>query len=165
MIFHCSLEELGQMRLFIKESLSRKKKDDRTIAKTLLTAEEVLCATIEHAKGSEEPLSVKVISSPWGTELRISARGEPFGLEAVEEGFRIARNEEDEEAMELVRRLTERVLGGNVTVRNRKGLNTTVIMIAVSPYRQLILTVGALILGLLAGFLMKAFCRRRSTPP
>ena len=153
--YRCSLDELGQMRRFIQESLAQKKKDNRTIAKTLLTAEEVICTTIEHAKGPEEPLSIKLISSPWGTELRISARGEPFSIDAVEAGFQIARDVEDAEAMEIVRRLTERVLGENVAVRNRKGLNTTVIKISSSPYKPLILTVGALFLGILAGFLMK----------
>ena len=156
MIFHCSLDELGQIRQYIREALSQKKKDDRTIAKTLLTAEEVLRVTIEHAGDPEAPLNVRLLSSPMGTELRISARGEPFGTDEVEEGFRIARNEEDEEAMALVRRLVERVMGGSVTVRNRMGLNIATIRISSSPYRQLILTVGALILGLLAGFLMKS---------
>ena len=64
MIFRCSLEELGSVMLFIKEALSQKKKDSRTIAKTILTAEEVLCAVIEHAGTPEESLSVKLISSP-----------------------------------------------------------------------------------------------------
>ncbi len=155
MIFRCSLDELGSVMLFIKEALSQKKKDSRTIAKTILTAEEVLCAVIEHAGTPEEPLSVKLISSPWGTELRISARGEPFSADAVEQGFHVLSTGEDEESMELVRRLVDRVLGGNVTVRNRKGLNTAVIKVSSSPYRQLVLTVGALVLGLLAGFVMK----------
>lgn len=155
MIFRCSLEELGSVMLFIKEALSQKKKDSRTIAKTILTAEEVLCAVIEHAGTPEESLSVKLISSPWGTELRISARGEPFSVDAVEQGFHVLSTGEDEESMELVRRLVDRVLGGNVTVRNRKGLNTAVIKVSSSPYRQLVLTVGALVLGLLAGFVMK----------
>ena len=156
MTFRCSVEEVGQIMRFIKESLFQKKKNSKTIAKTLLTAEEVLNATIEHAADPKEPLNVKLFSSPWGTELRISAKGEPFGMEAVEQGFRIVGTEDDEESMELVRRLIDRTLSGNVTIRNRNGLNITVIKVSASPYRQLITTVGALILGILAGCLMKS---------
>ena len=152
MNFTCSFAALPVAVQYIERELSKKKLDPKTRAKTLLTAEEVLRAAIEHADSEENELSVKLISSPLFCELRISAKGSPFDISAVEEGLVYA---EDRESAAVLRRLIERVMGGNVSVRNRRGLNTAVIKVTRSRYAQLVYTIGALLLGLAVGFLMK----------
>jgi|GEM_PF-20169 len=152
MNYSCSYEAIEPAITFIEQELSKKKIDSRTLAKTLLTAEEVLRATIEHAVSGQELLSVKVLTFPTGTELRVSAKGSPFDVSAVEEGFLF---DDDAESAAVVRALVERVMGGNVSVRNRLGVNISVVRVTTSRYRSLAFTAGALILGLLVGFLMK----------
>ena len=82
MNFTSSLAALPAAVQYIERELSKKKLDPKTRAKTLLTAEEVLRAAIEHADSEENELSVKLISSPLFCELRVSAKGSPFDVSA-----------------------------------------------------------------------------------
>ena len=152
MNYQCSFAAIEPAIRYIEQELYRRRIDSKTRARTLLSSEELLRAVIEHAESEETELSVKLIRSPLSCEVRISAKGSAFDVSAVEEGLLIA---EDEESAAVLRHLFERVMDENVSVRNRRGLNTAVIRVTASRYRQLVFTIGALFLGLLVGFIMK----------
>ena len=151
MDFNCSLRSIEPAIQFIEKELS-KKTGSKTLTRTLLAAEEVLRATIENAAGEDDKLSVKLIRSPFGSEIRIAAKGKPFDMAAVQKTM---IDSEDEETRAVLGQLFERVMGDNLVIRNRHGVNVTVIKVAESRYKQLIFTIGALILGIVVGLIMK----------
>jgi len=146
------MSEIEKSIEYIKKELQNKKIKSDVIAKTLLLAEEVIRTTIENSKSEDDVLSVKVIKYITGTEVRISAKGEAFEPGDIREGMGFS---DDAESDAVIRKLIGRVMGDNLTVRNQKGINVSVVKVAQSKYKQLIITLLALFLGMGAGFLMK----------
>lgn len=152
MDFNCSLSSIEPAIKFIEKELTEKI-SSKTLARTLLIAEEVLCATIENASSEDDKLSVKLISTPLGREIRIAAKGRSFDIGYVQKNI---IDSDDEETRAVLSQLFERVMGENLVIRNNRGVNVSIIKISVSRYKQLIITIGALILGIAVGLIMKS---------
>ena len=153
MKFKCSVNEISNAVEFIREELSNRKIKSKDITKAILSAEEVIKTTIEHASSADEVLNIKVNKFPTGTEVRISAKGSPFDIDDIRQSISFI---DDDESNVVIQNLFRRVMGDNLSVRCHKGLNTSVLKIAESKYKQLIFTLLALALGLVIGFLMKS---------
>lgn len=152
MKFKCSVNEIPNAVEYIRKELKNRKVKSKDITKALLTAEEVIRATIDHSESADGEFNVKVNKFLTGTEMRITSKGSSFELDSIRQGISFV---DDEESNLVIQNLVSRVMGNNLSVRNRNGLNTSVIKISEFKYKQLIITLFALVLGIGVGFLMK----------
>lgn len=143
---------------YVREALTKKKINSKAITRALLSVEELLAVTIAHLQKPGGNVTVRVVSLLGTTEVRIVSRGSAFDSTEIRNSgaFRL---DEDADEMEnaVLGSLFERVMGDNLSVRNRNGANQIVLTVHRSKYRQLILTLTALVLGLLAGIVLKSF--------
>ena len=143
---------------YVREALTKKKINSKAITRALLSVEELLAVTIAHLQKPGGNVTVRVVSLLGTTEVRIVSRGSAFDSTEIRNSgaFRL---DEDADEMEnaVLGSLFERVMGDNLSVRNRNGANQIVLTVHRSKYRQLILTLSALVLGLLAGIVLKSF--------
>lgn len=142
---------------YIRETLNKKKVRTREIVRSALSAEEVLIAMIAHADSPQEKISVTVSSGLGNIEIRIRGKGTPFDTAKIRETASFHPDEDqDDSASEALRSLYERVMRNIMSVYHRQGVNNVTISVFRSKYRQLILTLVALVVGMAAGILLKA---------
>ena len=157
MTIQANINELPAAIDYIRNSLQAKKVKSRDIIKAALSAEELLRVMIGHAALPEDKLSVKVTSFLGITDIQLSCRGSAFALSEIGNAAHFELDAEDDAKSEsVIRELLSRILNSDLSVTNKKGVNTATIRVAKSKYRQLYLTIGALFAGIAAGLLMKA---------
>lgn len=131
--------------------LTEAKVSRSNITRNLLAIEDLLVKMFE--KGKEETITVRIRGFADSVTLRMKSPGESFSLEELRDYYGIP--EEETELRAVVDRYMSRILGNDISISNRHGVNNCRIVIAKSRYSTLIKTFGALLLGLLIGEVMK----------
>ena len=143
---------------YVREALTKRRINSKAITRAMLSVEELLAVTIAHLQKPGGNVTVRVVSLLGTTEVWVVSRGSAIDSAEIRNAgaFRL---DEDADEMEnaVLASLFERVMGDNLSVRNRNGTNQVVLTVHRSKYRQLILTLTALALGLLAGIVLKSF--------
>ena len=138
---------------YIREVLQTYGVENRTITRALLTSEEVLAKTINSYHKAYENQVIVTISKLFGEiEIHIRGYGEPFEVSDIMESFAY---DDDPEIQSVIASLTEKLLGGRVVVKHTRGQNHTVITVEKSAHKQLYLTIGGLLLGIIVGLMIR----------
>ena len=130
---------------------SLKLKNDAVLS-ALFSLEDVLSSLINHSSPSED-LSIKIFSYFGNISVRILSKGTAFGIDELQNQYVFANLDEDEE--NVIQELIAKVLGDNISINHKNGINHVQINVKKSPYRQLINTLFALIGGIVFGLLLK----------
>ena len=130
---------------------SLKLKNDAVLS-ALFSLEDVLSALINHSSPSED-LNIKIFSYFGNISVRILCKGTAFGIDELKNQYVFADLDEDEE--NVIQELIAKVLGDNISINHKNGINHVQINVKKSPYRQLINTLFALIGGIVFGLLLK----------
>ena len=130
---------------------SLKLKNDAVLS-ALFSLEDVLSSLINHSSPSED-LSIKIFSYFGNISVRILCKGTAFGIDELQNQYVFADLDEDEE--NVIQELIAKVLGDNISINHKNGINHVQINVKKSPYRQLINTLFALIGGIVFGLLLK----------
>lgn len=131
---------------------SLKLKNDAVLS-ALFSLEDVLSSLINHSSPSED-LSIKIFSYFGNISIRILCKGTAFGIDELQNQYVFADLDEDEE--NVIQELIAKVLGDNISINHKNGINHVQINVKKSPYRQLINTLFALIGGIVFGLLLKS---------
>ena len=131
---------------------SLKLKNDAVLS-ALFSLEDVLSSLINHSSPSED-LSIKIFSYFGNISVRILCKGTAFGIDELKNRYVFADLDEDEE--NVIQELIAKVLGDNISINHKNGINHVQINVKKSPYRQLINTLFALIGGIVLGLLLKS---------
>ena len=153
MLYTCDNSRIREAVEYVREELKKRKIPSAAVSRAELAAEEVIRAMIRHAVSPEERFNVRVEGFLGNVSVRITCRGTAFERSELESALAV---EDDPEAGAIISAMLSRILGGTLSLRNRGGTNTAVIQAARPRFRQLLLTLGALVAGLLAGILMRA---------
>ena len=153
MLYTCDNGRIREAVEYVREELEKRKIPSAGVSRAELAAEEVIRAMIRHAVSPEERFNVRVEGFLGNVSVRITCRGTAFERSELESALAV---EDDPEAGAIISAMLSRILGGTLSLRNRGGTNTAVIQAARPRFRQLLLTLGALVAGLLAGILMRA---------
>ena len=130
---------------------SLKLKNDAVLS-ALFSLEDVLSSLINHSSPSED-LNIKIFSYFGNISIRILCKGTAFGIDELQNQYVFADLDEDEE--NVIQELIAKVLGDNISINHKNGINHVQINVKKSPYRQLINTLFALIGGIVFGLLLK----------
>ena len=130
---------------------SLKLKNDAVLS-ALFSLEDVLSSLINHSSPSED-LNIKIFSYFGNISVRILCKGTAFGIDELKNQYVFADLDEDEE--NVIQELIAKVLGDNISINHKNGINHVQINVKKSPYRQLINTLFALIGGIVFGLLLK----------
>lgn len=130
---------------------SLKLKNDAVLS-ALFSLEDVLSSLINHSSPSED-LNIKIFSYFGNISVRILCKGTAFGIDELQNQYVFADLDEDEE--NVIQELIAKVLGDNISINHKNGINHVQINVKKSPYRQLINTLFALIGGIVFGLLLK----------
>lgn len=156
MIIHADPNEIPEAINFIRDTLKEKKIAGKDVAITALRAEDIMCAMIRHAAKPDEKIGINVIVSFAKVEVRISAQGDEFSMNELASAWQMELDDEsDAESKSVITDLYKRVFGSSVSLKNSRGVNKAVITVTKSKYRQLYLTLGALVAGILTGIILK----------
>lgn len=131
---------------------SLKLKNDAVLS-ALFSLEDVLSSLINHSSPSED-LNIKIFSYFGNISVRILCKGTAFGIDELQNQYVFADLDEDEE--NVIQELIAKVLGDNISINHKNGINHVQINVKKSPYRQLINTLFALIGGIVFGLLLKS---------
>ena len=131
---------------------SLKLKNDAVLS-ALFSLEDVLSSLINHSSPSED-LNIKIFSYFGNISVRILCKGTAFGIDELKNQYVFADFDEDEE--NVIQELIAKVLGDNISINHKNGINHVQINVKKSPYRQLINTLFALIGGIVFGLLLKS---------
>ena len=149
------VNEISKAIDYIREHLKKKKVPSKEITKTALSAEEILVAMIEHVDNKTDKIDVLVTSFVGNIEVKMTSKGSAFELSELENRLQLMDDEADAVSADIMRNLVSRILGSGISLKNIRGVNTASIQVSKSKYRQLIITIIALIAGILTGALMK----------
>ena len=155
MLLTCKAENISTGLDYIKENLNSRKVPSKAVSKALLTSEEVLARLISNAPDPEEQIKIEVGGILGNVDIRFRAKGEPFDAADIEKDLLF--EQEDEEANIAIRRLLSKILGENLHIDNRKGVNTAEVRVTKSHYSGLIYTLVAMALGIGTGLVMQHF--------
>ena len=155
MLLSCNTGNIPAGLDYIRESLKSRKVHSKAISKTILTSEEVLARLMSNAPDPEEKINVEVVGIFGNHTVRFRAKGEPFDAADIEKDLLF--EQEDEEANIAIRRLLDKILGNNLHIDCRNGVNTAEVRVVKSRYSGLIYTLIALILGIGTGLFMQHF--------
>ena len=155
--------EIGKAISYIRENLKERKIPSKEITQAGLSAEEIINAMIDHIDNKSNKIDVNVTSFLGNVEVRIASRGTAFEMADVEDRLMLPDDDSDSKSADIMRELFIRVLGSGVALKNVRGVNTATIQVSKSKYRQLIITVIALILGVIFGSLVKNICSEALT--
>ena len=151
------LSALPEILRFISQSLKELKLGAKEVNRSELMCEEALMKLIKHADFTEKKhviVNVKKFLGDVSIDLRVP--GNEFEFE-FEGGISFDNDENDEETVEAIRNLVLRSFSTNIKYKHTKNFNVVKITAFRSPYSSLYKVLDALILALMAGFLMKIF--------
>lgn len=156
MVIHVNSQEIGKAVDYIRDTLKAKKVKSEEVVKAALSAEEIIAAMIRHAEKPEDTIDIRVFNVLGSIEVWIACRGSAIDMEEIRAAQLMQLDAEADAQTKLAfRTLFDRTLGKNLSISNRFGTNQAVISVAKSKYRQLILTLSGMFLGLLVGIIMK----------
>ena len=152
MLFSCDNSQISKAVEYVSEEMKRRKVRPAEVSKALLATEEIVRAMIRHAGSEEERMNVRVTSFFGRIGIRITCRGTAFDLSEVQSSL---KSGEDPETDAVISDLVSRIMSHTLSLKNRNGINHASIQVAAARFRHLILTLGSLAAGLLAGILMR----------
>lgn len=132
--------------------LKKLKLKNDTLVSTLFSLEDVLSCLISHSNKDDE-IGIRIFSYFGNISLKVQCRGTSFEIDELKKQYEFSDLDEAEE--NVISDLIRKVLGDNITINHRNGINHVQINVRKSPYRQLINTVFALIGGIVIGLLFK----------
>ena len=148
---------VGQALEIIEEKLNRYKLDRKDVTKSLLASEEVMRALLEHAEGAEHIyLSVRRILDEVSIEIAVQGRELPFEKE-LDLGAELHAEEIGPDTERAIRGMILKSFVDDLKYRCRAGMNIVRISVMKSKRAMLYKTLGAMVLAILLGFLVKAF--------
>lgn len=153
-VLQANKSEIANGVEFIRSVLLEKKVPKRDVASTLLTAEEALAKMIENCPHETGTVKLQVKSLFGNITIHMSGNGEKVQLSDLKSVYDFS-DEEDPEILSVKQNLVNKVLGDNITIGSRRGVNVVDIKVKVSKYRQLLLTLAAMVLGIITGIIMK----------
>lgn len=140
---------------FIQSSLEKCGSERKSIIRMLLLTEELLVKLIgSQTKESEGSVWIQVTSIFGETRIRIWGKGEKL---EIPESMTSLADADDPEAEEVIRNIVLKAYQDNLDMKYRNGINTVSIRVTASRYRQLLLTLGAMVLGIFTGIILKMF--------
>ena len=140
---------------FIQSSLEECGSERKSTIRTLLLTEELLVKLIgNHVRETEDVVWIQVTSILGETRIRIWGKGAKL---EIPEFMTSLDDADDPEAEEVIRNIVLKAYQDNLDMKYRNGTNTVSIRVAASRYRQLLLTLGAMVLGILTGAILKMF--------
>ena len=140
---------------FIQSSLEECGSERKSIIRMLLLTEELLVKLIgSQTKESEGSVWIQVTSIFGETRIRIWGKGEKL---EIPESMTSLADADDPEAEEVIRNIVLKAYQDNLDMKYRNGINTVSIRVTASRYRQLLLTLGAMVLGIFTGIILKMF--------
>lgn len=140
---------------YIRDTLRKKRIRRKEIIIATLSAEDVIHSMILHADTADRKISVNVVSFLGNTEIRIFCHGSEMQLSEFQQAKDYGLEDSDESTGRAMNGLYERVMKDRLSLRRRQGVNYAAIAVSKSRYRQLILTVVALVAGILGGVILK----------
>ncbi len=158
MRIRADVNEISNAIDFIRERLREKKIPSKEIAQTTLRAEEIFAAMIEHIDNKTDKIDVLVTSFVGTVEVRLISRGSVFEISELEEKLQLMDEDADDRTADVMRSFMNRVLGSGISIKNIRGMNTASIQVSKSKYRQLMLTLIALVAGLITGLILDYLC-------
>ena len=140
---------------FIQSSLSKRKASRKHLIKSKLASEEILERICEVAEeGSKITVSISGLLSD--INIKYTARGGEFTIADIQNKLLFSEDSQpDERTNEAMQGLMERLFGNSLSIRCDKGKITVTQQVEKSPYRGLIVTLSALVLGILAGLFLQ----------
>ena len=110
-----NMEKIPETIEYIRNELIKRKVHKKELARTLLTAEDVLARMMDNA-----PDGTKVWVSIGGflgnVDIRLSAWGEAFDSSDIEENLLLGQGVEDAEANDVIRRMINKLYADNLKV-------------------------------------------------
>ncbi|MBR6200535.1 MAG: dicarboxylate/amino acid:cation symporter [Spirochaetales bacterium] len=141
---------------FIRQSLSEKNIPKKEVARTLLVCEDALAKMIDNASGI---ITINRSSMFGSVEIRISSKGDAFDISDIEQRLIFDGSlYEDDEASAVMHRMIRKLYGDNFSIRCEHGINKATIKVQASPFRQVFITLFALIAGIAVGFILQKWC-------
>ena len=148
--------EICQAVDYIRDTLKKRRIGRKTVVRATLSAEDVISSMIAHCDKPERQIDVRVISFLGNTEIRIACHGSAIDISEFQEAKVFGQEDTDEITGEALRSLYERLIKDRLSLRCWKGINIATIAVSKSKYRQLILTLCALVAGLLTGTILNS---------
>ncbi len=146
---------IGQGMDYIQETLKSFNLKPKAINRVLLAAEESLVKLSSHTDPGTE-LQIALIRRLGTITIRLSAPGEAFDLaEDSDFGVPLEMEDVDYDTEMAIRNLVLRSYQDSLKYKHKNHRNTIVITAQKSEKKSLWLTLGALVLAILLGFLLK----------
>ena len=142
---------------FIKNALTEKKINRKLAVKSVLAAEEILEKICEVAdEGSQIKISITGIFKE--LKIKYSAQGGEFTVADIQQkllfpGQTVAEEQENE----AMKGLLEKLFGSDISIKCEKGKISVSQQVGKSPFKALVATLAALILGILVGLAIQNF--------
>jgi len=137
---------------FIKAELERHKVPENEALHTVMMTEYVLT---QLAAGSEGKIKLSVRGLFGNVEIRIVSKGDRFDVAALEDRMLIKdESDEDEETNSAIHHISRKWFGEKFSAHYDHGINKIAIKAKISHFHSLILTLTALVGGILAGLIM-----------
>ncbi len=158
-------EELNMTEVIqrLGSALKSLRVNSKQIIHTEMVAEDLLTELLEH-KTEEAVVTLQVSRILGSVSVQLKCAGEAFALEDTNMGFRdLAVKTRDAEWNALIRTIVRKKMEMAVSVKNSGGINTARIQVEASPYRKLLMTLCAMLLGAAFGLLMNQFAPEEVT--
>ena len=141
----------------IEETLNRYKLDRKDVTRSVLASEEVISALLEYSEKAEYIyFSVRRILDE--VSIEIAVQGKEFPFENVfDYAANISAEEAGPDSERAIRSMILKSFVDNLTYRRRSGMNIVRISVIKSKRIMLYKTLGAMVLAVLLGFIMKSF--------
>lgn len=153
--FLCEEKSVVGSMDFIQAALEECGTDRKKIVRVLLLAEEILVKLVsQNQEKTKESISIQVSSVLGETRIHIKGKGDKL---EIPEAVVSLEDSDDPEAEEVIRNIVLKAYQDDLNMKFRNGMNSVTIRVAASRYKQLILTIGALLMGVLVGAVLKAF--------
>ena len=148
--------QLAEAILFIERHLDAGGISGKEKARAMLMAEESLVQLFVHS-GEETRITIKVVKLLGDVTFYLYATGDAFdffnkGLTEATLGIDVEGSEPDET---VIRSYYLKAYEDHLRYQNKKGVNCVRIKAVRSRYKQLYLTIGGMVLGILLGFLVR----------
>ena len=153
--FLCEEKSVVGSMDFIQAALEECGTDRKKIVRVLLLAEEILVKLVsQNQEKTKESISIQVSSVLGETRIHIKGKGDKL---EIPEAVVSLEDSDDPEVEEVIRNIVLKAYQDDLNMKFRNGMNSVTIRVAASRYKQLILTIGALLMGVLVGAVLKAF--------
>lgn len=140
----------------VQQRLEKYRLNKKEINKAMLASEELMIGLIAHAaEGAQMQVSIKKVLGD--ISIEISVPGEAYDFTgSLQFGVPLDTDEISHEAEETLRNIILRSFADDLKYRNRRGVNSVRLTVLRSNRAQLYYTLGAMLLAVVVGVIMKA---------